>query len=283
MKPTTKIANLVGAAVMALGAAAADVNAGNMPPGYGNNPTPTPGCNGNPNCGGGGHTPTPPAPPIYNHGGQGGNGIGIGKGGAGGMGGMGGQGGMGGAGGAGGTGGVATSNSGINFVNRQAAYAPFAMAYANARCQTGVGVSLGTFAVAGGVSFTNTDYKCMDYDTAQFLIGSGLSAGRNEVVLMGLATYNNLSPNLHMATAQVANGYRRCGPAAMERNLIMGTDIAVNGAPCMNGPAPRGLAHHYNGRARTPRVVHTQSQYDCVQVIQQGNACRMRFPGLAHR
>jgi hypothetical protein len=281
MKLTKQIANFAGAAAIALSAAAVDANAGNMPPGHGNNPTPTPGCNGNPNCGGGGHNPTPPAPPIYNHGGQGGNGIGIGKGGAGGMGG---QGGMGGAGGAGGTGGVATSNSnsGINFVNRQAAYAPFAMAYANARCQTGVGVSLGTFAVSGGVSFTNTDYKCMDYDTAQFLIGSGLSAGRNEVVVMGLATYNNLSPNLHMATAQVANGYRRCGPAAMERNLIMGTDIAVNGAPCMNGPAPRGLAHHYNGRARTPRVVHKQSQYECVQVIQQGNACRMRFPGLAN-
>jgi hypothetical protein len=275
MKLTKQIANFAGAAAIALSASAMDAQAGNTPPGYGNNPTPTPGCNGNPNCGGGGHTPTPP-PVVNNHGG-----IGIGKGG------MGGQGGLGGA------GGVATSNANANAtasntgvnnsVNfpRQVGFAPAAIAYANGNCQTGIGFSLGTFVATGGFSYTQTDYKCMDYQMAATLGIEGMRLGRNEVVLMSLATLNNLSANIRLSTQQVANGYLHCGRRAMESNLIVGTAIAVNGGPCPGG-ASRGLAHHYNRRVKAPRAVHTQSRYECVQAVKQHNMCITKYPSLAN-
>jgi hypothetical protein len=207
---------------------------------------------------------------------------------------MGGMGGLGGAGGAGGLGGVATSNANSNAnananntgvnnsVNfpRMVGNAPAAIAYANGNCQTGFGISAGTFVLTGGVSFTQTDYKCMDYQMAATLGIQGMHLGRNEVVLMSLATLNNLSPNIRLATQQVANGYLHCGRRAMESNLIVGTAIAVNGGPCPVG-APRGLAHHYNGRAHAPRVVHKQNMYECTQVLAKQQACIAKYPALA--
>lgn len=290
MKLSKQIATFAGATAVALGAATMDAQAGgNTPPGAGGNPTPVTGCNGNPNCGGGGHTPTPtPTPPIHNHGGHGGmggTGIGIGKGG------MGGQGGMGGAGGMGGMGGVANSNSsatsnavsnsGVNInTPRMVGNAPMAIAFANGECKWGVGAGIGTFTVTGGLSFAWNDEKCLDRMTSQYLMSQGLVSGRNELVVMGLATLNNISGTMRMATMQVTNGYSRCGKWAMENNFVLGAAIA-GGAPCPQS-APR-IASHYNRKVRAPKVVHKQSQYDCVQVIQQGNACRMQFPGLANR
>lgn len=287
MELTKQITNFAAATAMATSVAAMDAQAGNTPPGYGGNPTPVTGCNGNPNCGGGGHTPTPPAPPIYNHGGhggQGGTGIGIGKGG---MGGQGGMGGMGGAGGLGGAGGVATSNANANAnasnygvnnsVNfpRQVGFAPAAIAYANGQCQTGIGFSLGTFVVTGGFSYTQTDYKCMDYQMAASLGINAMQLRNNQVLLMSLTLLNNLSANIRTSTRQVADGYLRCGSRAMESNVMIGTTIAL-GAPCPRG-APRRVTHHYNKRVK---VAYEPSVYDCAQVMAQKKvkACLTKAP-----
>lgn len=272
MKLSNRITNFAGAAAIALSMgtmADAEANGGgHNPPGYGDNPTTTTGCNGQPGCGGttnpGGDTTvntnvtntntntnvndnTNTNTNVNDNTNTNNNNS------------------------------NANSNSSVNIKNpRQVGNAPAAIAYANARCQTGFGVSIGTIFATGGISMTKTDYKCMDYDTAQFLVDSGLRLGRNEVALLGLATFNNISANIKMSTQQVADGYRRCGKAAMENNLVIGTDIAVNGAACPKSE-PK-IARVYNMKA--PKIVHKKDADDCAAVVEKARICVAKNPGL---
>lgn len=212
-----------------------------------------------------------PGGDTINNGGTGiGTGIGIGIG----------TGGDGGDGGAGGAGGNATVNNNIN-TPRQVANAPAAIAYANGNCQTGVGVSIGTIGFGGGVSFARTDYKCMDYQAAQFLVDSGLRFQRGEIAILGLATFNQVSENIARATELVADGYRRCGSRAMEQNLVIGTDIAVNGGAC-----PSVETRHVETRravvatAAVP-VERERTVAACQEVIEAARMCVARNPGLS--